>query len=114
MKDTSRTAGDEAREIEQAKLPTMTVTTSLPQGVVLNNHLDRDGKPTAAANFGPGTPIEVKGQATVVPKDFWDAWALYNSDLVDRGVVSATPTREIERNEAEERANDGESVGSAS
>jgi len=81
----------------------MVVTCSLPQGIVLNNHLDADGRPSAAANMGPGTPIQVKGTETV-DKDFYDAWAQHNSSFVDSGVISAVPLEEIERNEAEERA----------
>lgn len=107
--DTDRTAADEAKDLEQRKRPTVTVLCSLPQGIVLNNHLGRDGKPSSVANMGPGGPIEVKGSVEGVDKAFWDAWAENNKDLVDRGLVSAIPTEEIERNEQEQQ--DGENVG---
>lgn len=96
-----QTAGDEARQIQDQKKPRVRVTCSLPQGLVLNNHLDKDGKSTSAANWGPGTPIEVRGSQTV-DKAFYDAWAEHNPDLVARGVVSAVPIEEAE---------DGEGVG---
>jgi hypothetical protein len=96
------TAGDEAKQIQDAKRPMVRVTCSLPQGLVLNNHLDKDGKPTSAANWGPGSPIEVRGSQPV-DKAFYDAWAENNKDLVARGVVSAVPIEEEE---------DGEAVGS--
>lgn len=103
--DTNRTAADEAKDIQKDQKPRVRVSCSLAQGIVMNNHLDRDGRPTGAANTGPGVPVEVKG-VTEVDKDFYDAWAEHNRDFIDRGVISAVPVEEIERNEAEKR--DGE------
>jgi len=107
--DTGRTAADEAKDAENQKRPTVTVTCALAQGIVLNNHLGRDGKPSMAANMGPVGPIEVRGSAEGVDKAFWDAWAANNKDLVDRGIVSAIPTEEIQQNERERQ--DGENMG---
>jgi len=102
MDDLNRTAADEAADIEKAKRPMMTVTCSLPQGIVLNNHIGKDGKSTSAANFGPGRPVAVQG-STDVDKEFWDAWAEHNGELIDRGVVSAVDKREmIENRDGEE------------
>jgi hypothetical protein len=94
------TAGDEAKQIQNEQKPRVRVSVALANGLVLNNHLDADGNPTNVASIGTGGPIQVKGSMEV-DKDFYDAWAMHNKDLINRGLVSAVPVYENDQNDAE-------------